>query len=210
MESNTHSSRPPGGLAAVAAELNVLDATDPESLAAQARTERILQLRRLVDRLEGHWLQELAGVDARGEAGADQGVPALSTAGWLRNRLRMDASTARSAVRTARALFRGPLATTAQALTDGEISPAHARVLAQGTGDLPTHTTTEAEPVLLDAARRLDPHRLRQLLSHLVAVADPDRQADRVERRHGRRGLWLAPTWDDMVAVLRPAGSARS
>ena len=39
------------------------------------------------------------------------------------------------AVRTARALFRGPLTQTAQALCDGELSPAHATVLAQGTHD---------------------------------------------------------------------------
>jgi hypothetical protein len=54
-------------------------------------------------------LDELAGVDACGAAGADRGQPAPSTAGWLRNRLRMGAGAARDAVRTARALFRGPL-----------------------------------------------------------------------------------------------------
>jgi hypothetical protein len=47
-------------------------------------------------------------VDARGAAGADQGVQAGSTAGWLRARLRMGAGAAASRVRTARALFRGP------------------------------------------------------------------------------------------------------
>ena len=49
----------------------------------------------------------------------------------------MGAGAASGAVRTARALFRGPLAATAQAVCDGEISPAHARVLASGTRDLP-------------------------------------------------------------------------
>jgi hypothetical protein len=68
----------------------------------------VLVLRRLLDRLEGQWLSELAAVDAHGAAGADQGSPAPSTAGWLRARLRMGAGAAASAVRTARALFRGP------------------------------------------------------------------------------------------------------
>ena len=124
-----------------------------------------------------------------------------STAAWLRTRLRMGAGAAAGQVRTARALFRGPLAQTARALISGELSPAHAGVLAHGTHDLPDHVTVEAEPVLVEAARRLDPPRLRRVLGHLQLVADPD-SADRDrESRQLRRGLWLAPTWDQMVAV---------
>jgi hypothetical protein len=140
-------------------------------------------------------------VDARGAAGAEHDLQAGSTAGWLRRRLRMGAGAAHHSVRTARALFRGPLAATAQALTDGELSPAHATVLAAGTQDLPAHLAAEAEPVLLDAARRLDPPRLRQAVGHLRQVLDPDPAAAQAERRHGRRGLWLTATLDGMVAV---------
>jgi hypothetical protein len=61
-----------------------------------------------VDRLEGQWLQHLAAVDARGAAGAEQGIQVGSTAAWLRHRLRLSAGAAASAVRTARSLFRGP------------------------------------------------------------------------------------------------------
>jgi Domain of unknown function (DUF222) len=87
------------------------------------------------------------------------------------------------------------------ALADGELSPAHAQVLAAGTHDLPDHLAAEAEPVLLEAARRLDPPRLRQAITHLRQVADPDGAQDRVERQHQQRGLWLASTWEGMVAV---------
>jgi hypothetical protein len=80
-------------------------------------------------------------------------------------------------VRTARALFRGPLTATAQAVTDGELSAAHAAVLAAGTHDLTAHTAAEAEPGLVEAARRLDPPRLRRLLGHLRLVADPKASA---------------------------------
>ena len=61
-----------------------------------------------------------------------------STAAWLRGRLRLGAGAATSAVRTARALFRGPLAATAEALTDGTISAAHAAVLAPAPRTYPT------------------------------------------------------------------------
>jgi hypothetical protein len=77
-------------------------------LSDAVRAERVLALRRLLDRMEGHWLKELAGVDARGAAGAEQDVQAGSTAGWLRARLHAGASAASSWVRTARALFGGP------------------------------------------------------------------------------------------------------
>ncbi len=66
---------------------------------------------------------------------------------------------------------------------------------------LPDHVTVEAEPVLVEAARRLDPGRLRRLLGHLLQVADPDGADRDRERRHARRGLWLAPTFEGMVAV---------
>jgi hypothetical protein len=55
--------------------------------------------------------------------------------------------------------------------------------------------------VLLTAAARLDPPRLRQAVGYLVEVADPKGAEVARQRRHDRRGLWLAPTLDEMVAV---------
>jgi Domain of unknown function (DUF222)/HNH endonuclease len=178
-----------------------LTAQDLEGLADTALAEQTLTLRRLLDRLEGHWLQRLAAVDSRGAAGADQGVQAPSTASWLRNRLHLGATAATSAVRTARALFRGPLTQTAQALCAGELSVAHAAALAAGTHDLPPQVAAEAEPVLVAAARRLDPPRLRRVVAHLQQVADPEAADQQTERRHRRRGLWVTPTWEGMVAL---------
>ena len=205
MDSNTHSTLLPSpaseDLAALAAVADQLASQDLNRLSDAVRAERVLVLRQLVDRLEGQWLKELAGVDAHGAAGAEADQQVGSTAAWLRNRLRLGGGTASSSVRTARALFRGPLAATAQALTGGELSVAHAQVLASGTHHLPEHVTVEAEPVLVEAARRLDPRRLRRLLGHLLQIADPDGADRDRERRHGRRGLWLAPTFEGMVAV---------
>ena len=209
MDSNTDSTgRParsgaqsPDGLAALTAAIEGLAAQNLDGQSDAVRAERVLVLRGLLDRLEGQWLEELAGVDARGAAGAEHDVQAGSTAGWLRARLRMGASAAHSSVRTARALFRGPLTGTAQAVADGELSPAHASVLAAGTHDLAAHISAEAEPVLVEAARRLDPPRLRQVVAHLREVIDPDTTASQAERRHGRRGLWLTSTLEGMVAL---------
>jgi hypothetical protein len=200
MDSNTHSTSAPAELGALVAELQGLVDQDLGGLADGVLAERVMALRGLMDRLEGHWLGELADLDARGAAGAEHGVAAASTASWLRARLRMGAGTAAGLVRTARALYHGPLTGTAQAVADGELSPAHAQVLAAGTHDLPDHLAADAEPVLLAAARRLDPPRLRRAVAHLRVVADPD-HTDQAERRHQQRGLWLAPTIEGMVAL---------
>src|SRR5829696_2875318 len=122
MDSNTHSIAPPDGLADLAAAVDELAAQDLDRLSDPVRAQRIQGLRVLVDRLEGQWLKELAPLDARPAAGADQDQPAPSTASWLRNRLRMGAGAARDTVRTARALFRGSLPGTAAALVAGEVS----------------------------------------------------------------------------------------
>jgi Domain of unknown function (DUF222) len=186
MESNTHSSRHPGGrpdgLAGLAAAVQEVVAQDLDGFPDTVRAERVLGWRRLLDRLEGQWPKELAALDAAGAAGADHGQQAGSTAAWLRNRLRLGAGAASSSLRTARALFRGPLPETAQALSDGELSPAHASVVAHGTHELPTTSAP-------------------RVLGQLRLVADPDGERDRAEVRHGRRGLWLAPTWEGMVAL---------
>ena len=146
----------------LAAVVDELVAKDLDGLTDAVLAEQVFQVRRQLDRLEGQWLRTLATVDGRGAAGAEQGVQAGSTAAWLRHRLHMSAGTAAGLVRTARALYRGPLTGTAQALAAGELSVAHAQVLAAGTHDLPDHLAADAEPVLVEAARRLDPPRLRR------------------------------------------------
>ena len=55
--------------------------------------------------------------------------------------------------------------------------------------------------MLLETAARVDPPRLRQAVGYLLQVADPDGADAARERRHARRGLWLSPTLDGMVAV---------
>jgi hypothetical protein len=201
MNPNTHSIQQPGGLGLLAAAVDQLATEDPARLPDAEAAQRVLVLRRLIERLEGVFLRDLAGVDGRGAAGAEQDVPVESTAAWLRNRVRMGHTDARQRVRVARALHRGPLGGTAQALADGELSYPHAAALTRSTQELPVGTVAAAEPVLLEAARRLDPPGLRKVVGHLCEVADPDAADQRAQRQHDRRWLWLSPTFAGMVAV---------
>jgi len=191
----------PPRLEALAAVVDEMAADDPGEVGDALLAAEIVAMRRLVDRLEADWLRRLATVDGRGAAGAELGAQAPSAAGWLRARCRLSPALAGQRVRTARALHRGPLAGTAAALAAGEVSPQHAEVLADATHDLPVSKVTEAEPVLVDAARRLDTPRLRRLAAHLREVIDPDAAEARAQARLDQRGLSLAATFDGMVAV---------
>ena len=191
----------PAGLEGLAATVAELAAGDPDQLGDALLAAQVVALPRLVDQLEGAWLHRLAAVDGRGAAGAEAGTQAPSTTAWLRATCRMSPGFAGQLVRTARALHRGPLAATAAALATGAVSYPHAATLADATHDLPPTKVAEAEPVLVDAARRLDPGRLRRLTAHLRDVIDPEKAEQRAGARLDRRGLWLAATVDGMVAV---------
>src|SRR5829696_5016934 len=205
MDSNTHLTQGPTGpaddLAGLTAALGRLGSRDLGRFTDAAPTDQTLQLQQLRGCLDGIFLRHRAAVDARGAAGAEQDRQFGSTAGWLRARLRMASGTAATAVRTARALFRGPLPESGTALCAGELSAAHAEVLAASTLHLPDHVIEDTEPTLLDAARRLDPTGLRKVVTHFGYTLDPDRADAAAQRRYERRGLWLTVTLDRMVAV---------
>ena len=207
MDSNTHSTpqlgRRPGGLATLAAAVDELAAQDLDGLNDVALAERVLVLRRLVDRLEGHWLKELAAVDARGAAGAEQDQQAGSTAAWLRTRLRLGAGAAAE---------RGPdrpgpvprppgRRPRPGAVRSGSSRSPTPQWWPTAPRTCPTRSLSRPNRSWSRRPCRLDPPRLRRVLGHLRLVADPDGEHDRTHQRHARRGLWLAPTLDGMVAV---------
>jgi hypothetical protein len=98
-------------------------------------------------------------------------------------------------------LFCGPLRGSGKALCAGEISAAHAEVLATSTLHVPDQAVADAEATLLDAARRLDPPGLRKVVTHFEYTMDPERADAAAQRRYERRGLWFTVTYDQMVAV---------
>src|SRR5919197_3251900 len=182
----------PAGLEGLAAEMARLAPQDPADLPDALLVQQTLALHRLLDQLDGICLRLLAHADGRGAAGADHATPAPSTAAWLRAATRSGAAAAARRVHAARALFRGPLRSKGRAMVAGDLSYQHAAGLARAAPHPPPGAPPQAEPVLLDAARRLDPPRLRQVAGHPRQLLDPDRADQRERRRLERRGGWLS------------------
>ena len=187
-----------------------------------AAGDEVARLLDVVDRggLGGCTPEQLAGlvtglraVQARAEAGVlavTREVEAqnvflveglLDAKSWLRAKARMTPNEAAATVRTARALGRVELAATAAALGAGEIDPAHARLIADGTDKAPAGAVDLIEPVALDAARVADPRAVADVMRRLQHALDPDAADARALARYDRRGLTLSPTLDGSMVI---------
>jgi hypothetical protein len=189
----------------------LVDAVNDGELHALGHDELTAQLqaaRALAARLEWFGLQVVHEVDTRGSHVLDA---ALSPAAWLRHRARMSPGEAKAAVRTARALSDGSLAATSAALAQGEIDPAHARLIAQHAADAPAGAVALIEPEVLKVARSADPGAVAGVMRQFSHALDPDRADEAAVRRYERRGVSLATTLDGMVAgtvLLDPVAGA--
>lgn len=158
--------------------------------------ERLHQLRRIAGALDGEFARTLAVFDARAAGRADG---AASTQAWLRWRTRLHPREAHQRVVVARAL--GDLPATAGALADGTVSHGHAAVIASTAADVgPEHART-AEPILLEAARTMDPGALRKLATRIRYAVDADGVLGDAEKAFERRRLHLSSTFGGMVAL---------
>jgi hypothetical protein len=184
--------------------LDRLFAVEVAGLPDSALAADLVGLRVAVSRLEAEFARRLVVFDRRGAAGV---TGAVSTAAWLRGACRLSAGEAGERVRTARVLA-DDLPVTAAALAAGDLSYAHARVLAAAAPELPVDALGALEPVLVEAARHADPARLRAVLADLRAHADP---AGAAAAAHDRRRLTVAGTFAGAVVldgVLDPEGGA--
>src|SRR5664280_2364618 len=145
--------------------LDRLLAVEVAGLPDEALAADVVGLRVAVSRLESEFARRLVVFDRREAAGV---TGAVSTAAWLREACRLSAGEAGERVRTARVLA-NDLPVTADALAAGDLSYAHARVLAAAAPELPADPLGALEPVLVEAARHTDPARLRAVLADLRA-----------------------------------------
>jgi Domain of unknown function (DUF222)/HNH endonuclease len=170
-------------------------AVDSTTLPAAALQDAVVELRRLIDGLEGTWLRLVATLDG---SGAPQG----GTTAWLRSSCRLSPAAARSRVTLARRLTERT--TVASELSAGEISVDHARLLTTALDELAAvdaQLAARTEAPMLDAARRLDPARLRRTIAHARYALTPEATVAADESIHHRRRIDVASTFEGTVAV---------
>jgi hypothetical protein len=185
----------PAGLPDLRAAAATLATVDPSELAPAGLAEVVVELRQLIDGLEGSWSRLVAALDGSGTL--DGG-----TAAWLRSACRLSPAAARSRVTLARRMAARPRVSAE--LSAGEISVDHARIVTAALDELAAvdpELAAATEDPLVEAATVLDPSRLRRQIAHARQALIPDatERADRLA--HQRRHLDLASTFDDTVAV---------
>jgi hypothetical protein len=163
------------------------------------------QLEQTVAVLRSHVVRQ---IDGRGIATV-KGF--RGTAGWLRDRLRLDPIAARDMVAQAAALDRRP--NVDRAFGAGAIDGRHAAVIADTLDALPSGidlaVIADAEAMLLDMATEFAPGKLRRLGARILDHVAPEvaEEAERValelaeKRALRRRGLTLSVPVDGSVRV---------
>ena len=154
------------GVAAIREAVEAFAATDRSGWSPAARSAELVEVLEIRERFEAAVVQA-AGEWDRNKCWAED--HALSAASWLTHRAPMTKTDAMALVRTARHVTQHE--TTAKALDAGDISCAHAEVIARGVRHR-EKLYPEHEGVILDAARALPPDDFKAAMQHWRACAD--------------------------------------
>ena len=185
-----------GVVAALAFAIDGLSAADVAGLPVGSLADDLVDLHKQLARLQGQVARRVAALDS---ASGGQIDGYNSTASWLRVACSLTAAQASGLVRMARMLRGRPAS--AEALDTGRIGYAHTQVITTAFADLPLDTHDAAEPILLEAAGKLDPGRLRMVATRLRETINRDHAERSEQRDHARRRLYVSSTLDGMVAV---------
>lgn len=191
-----HASPLPSPLSRLSDAVAALLHEDVDGLSDGTLGDDVIALRRAIDLLEAECSRRLHRFG--GQRGyASEGAASLQS--WLRQHCNLTAAAASQRVEVARMLPELP--TTERALRDGEIGFHHASLIARTAADIGAERVHPAEPVLVDAAKRLDPTRLAVLTRHVRHCVDPDGARDSANHDHDRRWLHLSQTLDGIFVL---------
>ena len=176
--------------------LDQLDHEDPLGMPSTVLGEQIEGLFTLQNRLSAAITRHVAAFDrTQGYAALD----AHSTASWLRHRVRLSPNAASEQVRVARQLDRLPEA--GRAYAAGEVGLQHTQIVTRVLGEASAEVAAEAEPALVEVARRVDPHRLGMLARHLRHTFAPEAVLEDAAHNHERRRLHLSESWEGLYFI---------
>jgi uncharacterized protein DUF222/HNH endonuclease len=169
---------------------------DLDEIPASALDEYLLELRNHINGCEGEFSRRLAGFD-NNQGYATSG--ALCAKAWLRWQCDLTASVASDRVEVARLL--ASLPQTTEAFAAGDISYQHAAMIARTAVELGDKMEANAEGILVNAARELDPGRLRIVAMHLRHCLQPDCVLRDANDVHAHRYLYLSQTLDGIFRL---------
>ena len=160
--------------------------------------DELVRLRRSIDRLEAEFSRRLQRFERLRGHVADG---AASLVAWLRENCRLSLRGAATRAGVARSLASLPGAE--ELFNTGAIGFRHAAVLAQAVAEIGEEPVAQAGDILLEAARRLDPDRLRLLTKHLRHFVDPDGALDQTRRDYEPSSMGCA--WSMGCSTRRAA-----
>jgi len=164
---------------------------DLEAVPAALMGDDIQELRRHINGCEAECTRRLRRFDKGGGYAA---TAALTAKAWLRWKCNFSPSAAADRVAVSRELERLPQAT--EAFADGDFSYAHAAMIARTAEKLGGKMESNAETILVAAAKELDLARLHVVAIKLRHFMDPDSVREEANESHERRFLSLSQTLD--------------
>ena len=162
-----------------------------EAVPAALMGDDIQELRRHINGCEAECTRRLRRFDIGGGYAA---TAALTAKAWLRWKCNFSPSAAADRVAVARELE--GLAQVREAFADGDISYAHAAMIARTSEKLGDKMESNAETILVTAAKELDLGRLHVVTVKLRHLMDPDSIREEANESHDRRFLSLSQTLD--------------
>jgi hypothetical protein len=169
---------------------------DLTAVPAEAMGDDQIALQRIDNRVQAEALRRLRRFD-KGQGFS--GSLALSAKAWLRWKCNLTYGVASNQVEVARQLETLPQ--TSKALADGDISYRHASLIATTAEQLGDKMEAHAEEILVNAAKELDPLRLRYATAQLRHCLQPDEVLDDAKAAHERRFLYLSQTFDGIFRI---------
>src|SRR5450631_306987 len=164
---------------------------DLQAVPASAMGEDMEELRRIINGAEAEFTRRVRRFDKGGGYAA---TAALTAAAWLRWKCNFSPAAAAGRVAVARELESLPLAT--EAFSDGDFSYPHAAMIARTAEKLGDKMESNAETILVAAAKELDLARLRMVTIKLQHFMDPDSVREESNESHELRFLHFSQTLD--------------
>src|ERR1700694_479158 len=176
--------------------LDSLGAEDLGSLPSSSLGDDLKGLSRVGSRIDAESSRRLHHFD-KNQGYAPSG--ALSAQAWLRWQCNLTSATASEHVQVSRQM--ASLPQTEAAFSQGEITFRHAALIARTAGQLGEKFDSQAETILVNAAKELDPWRLKRATLFLRHHLEPDGVLADANEAHERRFLYLSQTYDGIFRI---------